>query len=299
MRMRHAPPRKVAVCFAMASVMVTATGCSADDEVSVAPEAIPDAAVEHAETAPSRMIEDAATPLNDAGVVDAADAPVLDVPASLVTALGDKTYVEESCQPSTYPGWPFPAQKCTYRNGLVVTIANPLADRVARWIVDAATLISALDALKVSDRARWEEGLTVIAMHTIHQSSRIFPLEGKVWEDGTAYTFERGVTKTCSSGCYCRVNSTSRPQWCSYAAQVLGTEVESSCLSKYGQAAKTLTDAWLAHCFDNHVAAWNADRNEHYRAQAWAANRALGVKFPSPSAASGTAVIAALKLEYP
>ena len=72
----------------------------------------------------------------DAGPPEAAPPP-LDVPASLVKALGGGTYVEESCQSVMHPGWPYAAQKCTYQNGLVVTIANPEPDRVARWIVEA------------------------------------------------------------------------------------------------------------------------------------------------------------------
>jgi hypothetical protein len=235
---------------------------------------------------------DAATDVVEAGVP-------LDVPQSLVAALGGKTYVDGTCEPTTYPGWPYPAKRCSYRNNLVVTIANPEPERVARWIVEASTLISALDALHTRDRASWEAGLVVIAKHTIGQSSRIFPLDGQVYEDGTAYVFERGVTKTCSSGCYCRINSTSRQQWCAYAATVLKTETEATCLEKYGQISKTLTEAWLAHCVANHEASWNSDSNEHYRAQAWNANKSIALKVPDPATASGDAVIVALKAEYP
>ena len=41
------------------------------------------------------------------------------------------------------------------------------------------------------------------------------------------------------------------------------------------------------------------DRNEHYRAQAWAANAMLAAKIKDPSTAMGADVIAALKLAYP
>jgi hypothetical protein len=81
---------------------------------------------------------------------------------------------------------------------------------------------------------------------------------------------------------------------------VLKTEaVEADCLSKYGQTTSTLTDPWLSHCLENHVAAWTADRNEHYRAQAWAANAMIAAKITDPSTATGASVIAALKLAYP
>jgi hypothetical protein len=222
--------------------------------------------------------------------------PPDDVPASLIAALGrDQTYVEDSCTPTTYPGWPYPAKKCTYRGNLVVTIANPPQARVARWILDASRLIPALDGLRDRDPTNWEKGLVVIARNTILQSSRIFPLDGQVWEDGTAYVFERGVTKTCSTGCYCRINSTNRQDWCGYAAKVLGTEDEATCLAKYGQPTATLTEPWLQHCFENHIASWERDSNDHYRARAWRANETVAAMFPDPSTADGPGVVSALE----
>ncbi|MDB5217280.1 MAG: hypothetical protein JWO86_5207 [Myxococcaceae bacterium] len=272
-----------------------ASGCSADAGPAAAPPAEP---TSDAAPPPAPMAMPTAS--MDAGPPEAAAPPPLDVPASLVTALGGKTYVEESCQTVMHPGWPYPAQKCTYQKNLVVTIANPEPDRVAHWIVEASSLIDALEALRTRDRAGWEAGLKVIAAHTIGQSSRIFPLAGQIFENGTVYAFERGVTSTCSTGCYCRINSTSRPQWCKYAVDVLKTEpAEADCLAKYGQSTSTLTDPWLAHCMDNHVASWTSDRNEHFRAQAWAANALLATKIKDPTTATSAAVIAALKLAYP
>jgi hypothetical protein len=234
---------------------------------------------------------------------DSAPPPApLDVPTSLVKALGEdgKTYVEGNCQSVTYPGWPNAAQKCTYQNGLVVTIANPTPERVAAWIVDASSLIPALDDLHTRDRANWEAGLIVIAAHTIGQSSRIFPLEGQVYENGTAYSFERGVTSTCSTGCYCRINSLSRPQWCAYATSVLKSETSAdTCLSKYGQTQNMLVEPWLAHCLANHIASWSVDRNDDYRAQAWFANQTIATQFKDPTTAVAADVIAALKIAYP
>ncbi len=278
----------------LASLASLSSACSSDGgDTPATPDsgAVPDSSPPVVSPMPPATME--------AGAPDAAPPP-LDVPASLVKALGGKSYVEESCQSTTYPGWPYAAQKCTYQTNLVVTIANPDADRVARWIVEASSLIAALDSLHTRDRASWEQGLAVIAAHTIGQSSRIFPLAGQIFENGTVYKFERGVTSTCSTGCYCRINSTSRAQWCKYAADVLKTEpVEADCLAKYGQTTSTLTDPWLAHCLENHVASWTADRNEHYRAQAWAANAMLAAKIKDPTTATGADVIAALKLAYP
>ncbi len=246
--------------------------------------------------APAALAEDAGLPEPDTTSAEAA-APELDVPPSLVETLSVKPYVEGSCTKTTYPGWPHEAQRCTYRNGLVVVVANPPPERVARWIVEASKLIPALDGLQKRDPSSWQKGLEIIALHTLGQSSRIFPLDGEIWENGEVYQFDRGVTSTCSTGCYCRVNSTSRPQWCKYAAEVLKSGDEATCLTKMG--TKKLTTAWLSHCFDNHVAAWSTDANAHYRAMAWNANLTIAPKFPDPSKAASADVVAAVSAAYP
>lgn len=276
--------RTVFACAVVIALGVAqTTGCGSSEETPAAP-APPPAAPPPADAEPPPQV--------DAG-------PPLDVPASLVSALSSKPYVEESCTKTTYDGWPNEAQRCTYKNGLVVVVADPPAERVARWIVEASRLIPALDALHERDRASWEKGLLVIAAHTLGQSSRIFPLVGQIWENGTVYRFERGVTKTCSSGCYCRVNSVSRAQWCKYQDRVLGKGDEQTCLATMGATTSTLTEPWLAQCLANHVASWSSDANEHYRAMAWNANLTLSTQFPDPGTASGADVVTALQKAYP
>ena len=218
----------------------------------------------------------------------------LDVPAALVSQLNVKPYVEESCTAvdATSLGWPYAAMRCSYAGQYSVTVADPSADRVARWVVDSSKMIPALDSLYARDRAHWEQGLAVIANHTLMQSGRIFPLDGTVAEDGFPYQFHHGVTSTCSTGCYCRINSVSRPEWCHYAAAVYGQSY-SSCIATNGNGV--LRTAWEDHCLANHKAAWNSDRNDDYRAQAWSANQGISSEFPSPAAASGAAVVSALK----
>lgn len=277
------PRRLVASLGALVTVLVHAA-CSGEPATSEAPDA----------STPPDATAEAEAP-RDAG--DAAP-PEIPPPAALVAALGGKTYVEGQCEPTTYPGWPYEASRCTYRDGLVVTIANPPPERVARWIVDASRQIEALDALRTTDPEAWEAGLVHIAKHTIGQSSRIFPLDGQVWENGTAYRFERGVTKTCKSGCFCRINSTSRYQWCAYAAAVRG-EDEAACLAETGQTTSTLTEAWLARCLANHVGSWTSPRNEHYVAQAWNANRRVKAALADAGAPTAEDVLAALREEYP
>ncbi|MBS2017202.1 MAG: hypothetical protein JST00_30245 [Deltaproteobacteria bacterium] len=287
-------PWRVGLACLFASLALGA--CSSGEE-SVDP--TPPAAEPPAPPPPAPPAKETPLPV-EAGAPEASAPEPLDVPAALVKALDGKSYVEERCESTTVPGWPHAAQRCTYRTNLVVTIANPPADRVAKWIVDASTLVAAVDALHTRDRASWEAALLHIAKHTIGQSSRIFPLSGKVWENGTAYEFERGVTKTCGTGCYCRINSTSRQQWCKYAVDVAKTEAsESACLTKYGQPQAKLTEPWLARCLDNHIASWGSDRNEHYRAQAHAANAIVSAKVKDPKTATGADVLAALKDAYP
>jgi hypothetical protein len=77
------------------------------------------------------------------------------------------------------------------------------------------------------------------------QSSRIFPLGGLVREGTINYRFDRGVTAGCSTGCYCRINSTTRREWCRYRAQVLQQGTEQRCLNEY--STTQFTDAWAQH----------------------------------------------------
>lgn len=279
--MRARSPLFLAVALLGGASFPAVLAACSDDPVAAQP--VPDAA--------PPPVEDAAPP-------EAAPPPI-EVPASLVQTLSVKPYVEDSCVDTTFAGWPYEAKKCTYRTSLVVTVANPAPERVGAWIVEASKLIPALDGLKERDRASWEKGLQTIALHTLSQSSRIFPLAGQIWENGTTYKFERGVTSTCSSGCYCRVNSTSRQQWCKYADQVLGKGDEKTCLATMGQSTSKLTEAWLAQCMANHVASWKSDANENYRAMAWNANQGMASKFPDPKTAVAADVLAALAEQYP
>jgi hypothetical protein len=207
-------------------------------------------------------------------------------PGSLVDTLDVPPYVEQSCADTTWEGWPFEAQRCTYNGGLRVTVADPSAELVAHWIADAAQMIPALAALEERDRDAWKRGLDAIATHTLYQSSRIFPLEGEI-DEGHVYEFDRRVTEGCSTGCYCRINSTTRQQWCDYADAVLGVVDEDACLDEY--STTTWTDAWAEHCLDNHRAAWTGIHH-HYRAFAYWANKTVSRTFTDPETADPDAV---------
>ncbi len=215
-------------------------------------------------------------------------------PGSVADVLDVTPYVEQSCSDTEWEGWPFEARRCTYNGGLRVTVANPPAEKVAYWIADAAQLIPALAALEDRDRGAWKEGLEAIALHTLYQSSRIFPLEGEV-DEGYVYDFDRGVTVGCSTGCYCRINSTTRQQWCDYADAVLGIVDEQECLSEY--STTTWTDAWAEHCLDNHRAAWTGIHH-HYRAMAYWANKTVSQSFPDPGTADPDRVVSLIESLY-
>ncbi len=217
-----------------------------------------------------------------------------DTPGRVEEVLSVVPYVEQSCQDTTWSGWPFDARRCTYNGGLQVVVADPSAQMVTAWIADASQMIPALWSLKERDRGAWKRGLEVIARHTLYQSSRIFPLEGEV-DEGYVYDFDRGVTVGCSTGCYCRINSVTRNQWCAYADEVLGIEDEGACLSRY--STTTWTDAWAEHCLDNHRAAWTGV-NHHYRAMAHWANESVAATFSDPETADPDAVVALLEQLY-
>jgi len=214
-----------------------------------------------------------------------------EVPGTLVTALDVPPYVEQDCTPTTFDGWPFAALKCTYNGGLKVTVADPSPELVAQWIVDAAQLIPALWSQRTKDPPQWKKGLKVFATQVLYQSSRIFPLAGQV-DEGTIYVFDKGVTTGCSTGCYCRINSLMRQQWCPYADKVLGLQKGSDCLALYGTTQ--WTDEWAEHCLDNHRAAWTMPLNHHFRAMAYWANQEISQTFADPQTADGAAVVAML-----
>lgn len=230
---------------------------------------------------------------------DSVEAAAITPPASLVKLLSSKPYVEESCVSATYPGWPYAAQRCTYTSGPLttsVTVADPTSARVAAWIVDSAVEIPRLSALQGSQQAAYEEGLRAIGLAMLYQSSRIFPLTGGIIEDMGGgyknYPFEKGITQGCSTGCYCRINSLHRTEYCQYRAGKK-LETESACLSRVGSSG--LTAAWGAECLGNHVAAWTSDRNEHFRAKAYVANRTVASKCPTATSCTPSQVVAAVK----
>ena len=232
------------------------------------------------------------------GVVAAAIAP----PASLVKLLSPTPYVETSCVAATYPGWPYAAKRCTYTSGPLsasVTVADPSAARAAAWVVDSAVEIPRLQALAGVHQADYEDGLKAIGLAMLNQSSRIFPLTGGIIENmGSGYVnyaFEKGVTKTCSTGCYCRINSLHRTEYCRYR-DAKKLETNAACLARVGSSG--LTAAWGTECLQGHADAFNQDRNEHFRAKAYIANLTVASRCPTAASCTPAQVVAAVKAGY-
>src|SRR4051794_10642565 len=90
--------------------LLTLVACSGDAGPSGAPSDTP---LERATAEPTLPAPAPPSHATDAGHDAAPPSSPLDVPASLVKALGDKTYVEGNCQSVMHPGWPNAAQKCT------------------------------------------------------------------------------------------------------------------------------------------------------------------------------------------
>jgi hypothetical protein len=235
------------------------------------------------------------------GVPDRCMRPIDDIPADLVDALDAVPYVEGDCVDVEFPGWPHPAERCDYSAGPLsarVVVANPSPRRVARWIIDSAGVIPTIDRRRATDRATWVASLVIIAGKVMGQSSRIFPLEGGVIEnmgDGwIEYPFRQGVTDGCSTGCYCRINSLHRTEYCAYEA-AMGRETEADCFARIGE--RGLTAAWGEVCQGNHDRAWESDVNEHFRARLWAVRAAVIDRCPGDCDAP--VLLAALREELP
>jgi hypothetical protein len=224
----------------------------------------------------------------------------LEVPASLVTTLDVKPYVEQSCKPTTYKDWPYAAAKCTYSQyGITTTVttATPPAATVAAWIVDAAAFMPAVWALRYLDPPTYNKALKAVANAVLLQSSRIFPLEGGIIEAmiGTSaqvYNFYHGVTQGCSSGCYCRINSLQKENWCAYQ-QFLGKQAYNACIANLG--ATGLTVAWGDQCLTNHVNAWKTTVNQHFRAKSHQFQQSIKTKCPNSLVCLPDEVLAALQ----
>jgi len=204
------------------------------------------------------------------------------------SALKRSRYMEQECEPSTYPGWEgFPVQKCVYsvtdkggvKKSATVIMLNPSIGQLSRWI---ATTCREVNGSVTSSCTEKMMNLVIGA------SGGQFPVGGIVLEDilpedgvYEIYSFRDGVTVKIDGvphrgiqpptqeqielslsgsvtwvGKYARLQSTTPAQYRSNA----GNE-------DVGSDAKR-TSAWLMASRRLYQAAWSSDRNEMMIARA-------------------------------
>jgi len=199
-------------------------------------------------------------------------------PAALVASIATKPYVEESCVKAPTTELPT-ALRCRYEvMGLAaeIVVANPTAEQVVDWAVDAASYAEPLEAIRLSHPEVWLRGVKVFVRHVKYQSSRIFPISGEVIEDlgkgPTRYTFDRGVVTPCERGnCRCRVNSVLPRVYCRFEEAQGGDSKR--CLERYEGPAGD--EAWRNACRDNHAKALSTRHNDNFRARAFVVGQRL------------------------
>jgi len=73
-----------------------------------------------------------------------AAAPNLANADDVASCMKAQPYVEETCQASSFPGWPYDAKDCSYSTPigtLYVTVADAPAERVAAWVLNATLTV--------------------------------------------------------------------------------------------------------------------------------------------------------------
>lgn len=219
-------------------------------------------------------------------------------PAALIRGLATAPYVEERCVEEPSLGFA-QAKRCSY--GVLgldaeVVVVDPPAERVARWIVDAAAYCAPLEALRVESPAAWERGLLAFGKHVRHQSSRIFPLSGAIVEDlgpgPKAFRFDRGVVTPCDEGnCRCRINSLAPSALCAFLGAHGGDEA--ACKTRYRGPSGDA--AWRDACVENHRASLGRDENPHFRARAYLTGERVAARCKAPRKCSPDVVVALIE----
>lgn len=208
------------------------------------------------------------------------------------TCLATKPYVEETCRDTTYNGWPYGAKSCTYgspKGPLQVTVADPDAHVVSKWIGNATREVNWVAKLETEDHASFAEVKKILATDIMIQSGRIFPLSGYIGEDmGTgyvAYHFTSGIADGCPTGephAFCRINSLTRGQLCHWRDHK-NMETETHCKTRLGYAQGN-TQAWYDECMQNHINSWYSEYNPHIVAKLWTLLDEMGVNGKSSGA---------------
>jgi hypothetical protein len=216
------------------------------------------------------------TPTAHSTVKRPATRPPIDL-APVVAAMHAVPYVEQTCSPTTFAGWPYEAKACDYtqhESSMHVVVADPDPSRIASWIEDAARQIPLLETVRAEEPKRYVDALLALSEFVMGQSSRIFPLAGDIWEDmrhdgvGKRYPFDRGVSVTSGR---CRLVSLTAADWCDYlAATSPNHEPVTSCKARLSDV-----NAFAEVCLSLHRAGWESNSNEAFRAFAHSVNGRL------------------------
>lgn len=213
---------------------------------------------------------------------------LLRVKAFFEARMGSR-YMEQNCEPTTYPGWEgLPLQQCRYsvkgsrdavRKTVKVILLDPSPEQLARWVVSTC--------MEVTGGAR-SRCTGTLSRQIIGQSGAQFPVAGIVFEDiipandiFEVYAFRNGVTVRVSGVTHL---GTSQPTAAEIEKSLNGVvtwagkfaRIQSTTREQYlanGGTRNVVGLAWLDVTRDLYKAAWGNDRNELMIA--WArANRA-------------------------
>jgi hypothetical protein len=197
---------------------------------------------------------------------------------SFFEARMESRYMEQNCQPTTYPGWEgLPLQQCTYsvkgpRDTMTKTTKVILLDaspeQLARWVVSSCMEVTGGAGSRCTRK---------LGQQIIGQSGAQFPVAGIVFEDiipedgvFEMYAFRSGVTVRVRG---VRHLGTTQPTDDEIEKSLNGelisalrfARIQSTTREQYragGGTRNVVGLAWLDVVRDLYKAAWGKDRNE-------------------------------------
>jgi hypothetical protein len=90
----------------------------------------------------------------------------------IASCMKAQPYVEESCQASSFPGWPYDAKDCSYKTPigtLYVTVADAPAERVAAWVLNATLTVPWTADLQSAHPGAFLQVQKILAVDVMYQ----------------------------------------------------------------------------------------------------------------------------------
>jgi hypothetical protein len=90
----------------------------------------------------------------------------------IASCMKAQPYVEESCQVSSFPGWPYDAKDCSYKTPigtLYVTVADAPAERVAAWVLNATLTVPFTADLQSAHPGAFLQVQKILAVDVMYQ----------------------------------------------------------------------------------------------------------------------------------